>query len=282
MWCLDARATGSQQVKLHTFLILGGNRSQDQEAWYTNFSLHKYHFKVHPPLSISHVVSILQVLYSTNTSSLSLCSKMHLFTCQTSFADVYVPRVGMGLRVPLISTPVIQWDTTAALGQHVFPYQLDMNVTVPLEKQENTVKEVRFHSTGCRMNFRQHLLPHYCLLRCHTAVWQIGANVSEEAATLDVSHTGGYLSVSRHAGPGSIQGPSMWDLGWTFASKYFGLLICTPQFFCNSPSEAGTMTPLVATIPTHSRITKEIADAAGSSKALVWYLTYQTTWHCIL
>lgn len=48
----------------------------------------------------------------------------------------------MGQRVPLISTPVIQRDTTAALGQHVFLYQLDMNVTVLLEKRENTVKEV--------------------------------------------------------------------------------------------------------------------------------------------
>ncbi|PNF26337.1 hypothetical protein B7P43_G01769 [Cryptotermes secundus] len=54
----------------------------------------------------------------------------------------------------------------------------------------------------------------------------------------DVPRTGGYLSVSHHAGPGSIQEPSMWDLGWTFASKYFGLLICTPQCFCNSHSEA--------------------------------------------
>jgi hypothetical protein len=57
-------------------------------------------------------------------------------------ADVYVLRAGMGQRVPFISTRVIQQDITAALGQHVFLYLLDMNVTVLLEKQENTVKEV--------------------------------------------------------------------------------------------------------------------------------------------
>jgi hypothetical protein len=51
----------------------------------------------------------------------------------------------------------------------VFLYLLDMNVTVLLEKQENTVKEVWCHDTGFRMKFRQHLLSDYSLLECRIA-----------------------------------------------------------------------------------------------------------------
>ncbi|KAJ4436335.1 hypothetical protein ANN_18966 [Periplaneta americana] len=76
-------------------------------------------------------------------------------------SDVFVLRDGSVLFVPCASTPVTLPDTTVALGQHASLCPLDMNATVPWERQVDIAKETKYfrmlHSLGPVPSYLFHL-----------------------------------------------------------------------------------------------------------------------------